>query len=92
MIKDIENIDTYETRTKVNKKKWRPIYEVIDEAYFKDSKISPDDFIKEFKNNSNEAQFIPRKEKKHKANSNGTRIICTSDHDTSKGFEICCNR
>ena len=36
MIKDIENIDTYETRTKVYTKKWRPIYEVIDEAYIKD--------------------------------------------------------
>ena len=32
MSKDINNIDTYETRTKVNTTKWRPIYEVIDEA------------------------------------------------------------
>ena len=45
MIKYIENIGTYETRTKVNTTKWRPIYEVIDEAYIKDSKIFPDDFI-----------------------------------------------
>ena len=37
--KDINNIDTYETRTKLNTTKWRPIYEVIDEAYIKDSKI-----------------------------------------------------
>ena len=29
MSQDIKNIDTYETRTKVNTKKWRPIYEVI---------------------------------------------------------------
>ena len=35
-----------------------PIYEVIDEAYIEESKISPDDFIIECKNNSNEAQFI----------------------------------
>ena len=35
MSQDIENIDTYENRTKVNTKKWRPIYEVIDEAYIK---------------------------------------------------------
>ena len=61
MIKGIENIDTYETRTKVNTKKWRPIYKVIDEAYIKDSKTFPDDFIQECKNISNEAQFIPRK-------------------------------
>ena len=32
--------------------KWRPIHEVIDKAYIKGSKIFPDDFIKECKNNS----------------------------------------
>ena len=63
MNKDINNIETYETRTKVNATKWRPIYEVIDEVYIKDSKILPDDFIKERKNNSNEAQFITCKVK-----------------------------
>ena len=31
MIKDIENIDTYESRKKVNTIKWRPIYEVMDD-------------------------------------------------------------
>ena len=40
MSQDISNIDTYETRTKVNTKKWRPIYEVIDEAYIKESNFS----------------------------------------------------
>ena len=35
MSQDISNIDTYETRTKVNTIKWRPIYEVIYEAYIK---------------------------------------------------------
>ena len=39
MSQDINNIDTYETRTKVNTKKWRPIYEVIDEAYIKYSEF-----------------------------------------------------
>ena len=63
MGQDIENIDTYETRTKVNTKKWRPIYEVIYEAYIKESNIFPDDFIRECKNNSNEGRFIPRKVK-----------------------------
>ena len=38
--KDIDNIDTYETGTKVNTTKLRTIYEVIDEAYIKDSKCS----------------------------------------------------
>ena len=46
MCKDIENIDTYETRTKINTIKWRPIYEVIDEAYLKCSKNFPDYLIK----------------------------------------------
>ena len=58
MIQDIENIDTYETRTKVNITQWRPIYEVIDEAYTKESNIFHDDFIRECKKNSNEPQFI----------------------------------
>ena len=58
MRQDIINIDTYETRTKGNTTKWRPIYEVIDEAYIEKSKNPPDDFIRECKNNSNEAQFI----------------------------------
>ena len=58
MIQDNENIATYETRTKVNITQWRPIHEVVDESYIKDSNISPDDFIRECKNNSNETQFI----------------------------------
>ena len=45
MSKAINNIDTYETRTKVSTNKWRPIYEVIDEAYIKGSKVLSDDFI-----------------------------------------------
>ena len=44
MSQDIETIDTYETRTKVDKTQWRPIYEVIDETFIKESNIFPDDF------------------------------------------------
>ena len=47
MIQDIENIEAYETITKVNITQWRKIYEVIDEYYIKYSNISPDDFIRE---------------------------------------------
>ena len=36
---DINSIDNYETRTKVNTTKWRPIYEVIDKAYIEESKF-----------------------------------------------------
>ena len=35
------------------------IYEVIEEAYFEESDIFPNDFIKKCKDNSNEAQFVP---------------------------------
>ena len=35
---DIDKINTYKLRNKVNTIKWRPIYEVIDEAYFMGSK------------------------------------------------------
>ena len=56
---DIENINMFENRNKVNTIKWRPIYEVIDEAYFIGSKLFSDDFIQECKDNANEARFIP---------------------------------
>ena len=46
MSQDIETIDSYENRTKVNITKLRPIYEVIDEAYTKESNIFPDNFIR----------------------------------------------
>ena len=58
IIQDIETIDTYENITKVNITQWRPIYEVIDEAYIKESNIFPDDFIRKCKMNSNEPRFI----------------------------------
>ena len=51
MSQDIHNIDTYETITKVNTTKWRPIYEVIDEFYIKESNIFPENFIRECKKN-----------------------------------------
>ena len=63
MSKYIEYIDTNESRTKVNTSKWRPIYEVIDEAYIEDSRIFTRDFIRYCKNNSNGPQFISSKVK-----------------------------
>ena len=41
--------------------KCRPIYEVVEEAYFKESENFPDDFMKQCKDNEDEAQFIPLK-------------------------------
>ena len=60
---DIENIHTFETRTKVNTKQCRPIYEVIDKSYVKGSKLFSDYCIKECKYNSNEARDITREVK-----------------------------
>ena len=51
MNQDIETIDKYEDRRVIQKTKWRPIYEVIDEAYIKESNIFPDYFIRECKKN-----------------------------------------
>ena len=59
MSMDIENINTLETGNKVNTIKRRPVFEVIDEAYFKGSKIFLDNLMKQCKDNSNEARFIP---------------------------------
>ena len=56
---DIENIAIFKIRNKVNRVKWMPIFEGIDEAYLRGSKSFSDNFMKECKDNSNEAQFIP---------------------------------
>ena len=45
MSMDIDKINTFEKRNKVNTIKWRPIYKVIDEAYFIGSQIFSDDFM-----------------------------------------------
>ena len=37
---DIDEINTFEIRHRVNTIKWRPIYEVIEEDYFKESEFS----------------------------------------------------
>ena len=42
---DINKINTFEKRNKVNTIKWRPSYEVIDEAYFIGSNILSDGFM-----------------------------------------------
>ena len=58
MIQDIETIEKYENRTVVQRTKWRPIYEVIDEDYIKNSNIFPDDFIIKCKQFPNKPQNI----------------------------------
>ena len=62
MSQDIKNIDTYETRTKFNTTKWRPIYEVIDEAYIEESNIYLR-ILSENVKKSNVELHIPRKVK-----------------------------
>ena len=58
MNQDIETIDIYEYRRVIQKTKWRPIYEVVDEDYIKDPNIFTDDFIRECKKTPNKPQFI----------------------------------
>ena len=59
MKEDIETIDKNENiKQIVQKNKWRPIYEVIDEYYIKNSHIFPDDFITKCKQCPNEPQTI----------------------------------
>ena len=46
---DIDKIDTYEIRNKVNTIKWRPIYEVIEEDYLIESEKFSNDFMQQCK-------------------------------------------
>ena len=54
----IETIDKYENRRVFQRTKWRPIYEIIDEDYIKNSNIFPDDFIIKCKQFPNKPQNI----------------------------------
>ena len=51
---DIDKIYTFEKTNKVNTKQCRPIYEVIYEAYFVDSKTFSDAFMQQCKDNAND--------------------------------------
>ena len=55
---NIETIDKYENRTVVQRTKQRPIYEVIDEDYIKNSHIFPNKFITKYKQFPNKPQTI----------------------------------
>ena len=54
----IENISTIEKRNKFYTKRWRNIYEVIQQEFLKETDIFPDD-LKNCNNNANEDQFLP---------------------------------
>ena len=58
MNEDIETIDKNDNRTVVQRTKWRPMYEVIDEYYIKSFNIFPDDFITKCKQFPNGPQTI----------------------------------
>ena len=62
MNEDIENIDKNQNSKNISKTKWRPIYEVIDEDYIKNSHIFPDDFITKCKQCPNKPQNISSNE------------------------------
>ena len=50
---DIENINTIEKRKNIYTKQWRTIYEVIQQYFFKETKIFPDNFINKCKDKKN---------------------------------------
>ena len=58
MIQDIETIDKYENRIIVNITQLRPIYEVIDESYIKDSNIFPDGLSENLKSSNEPSQRL----------------------------------
>ena len=59
MNKDIETIEKNDDSKQIlQKNKWRPIYEVIDEEFIKNSNIFPDAFITKYKQCPNEPQNI----------------------------------
>ena len=73
---DTKNINTIEQRHKNYTKLWRTIYQVIQQEFFDETGILPDDFIKHCKDNVNEAHNIPIEVNKNiKTNVNGTRMI-----------------
>ena len=61
-------------------------------SLFQKSETFPDDFMKQCKDNENEARFIPLEVNNKKTNGDGTRIICTSGKVKSKGFEMHCRK
>ena len=55
----IENMNTIKNRYKVYKNRCRTIFEVIQQYLFDENDIFLDDFIKNGKNNENEAHNMP---------------------------------
>ena len=55
----IENINIFEKRNKVYSTERRKIYEVIEPDFCNKYDTFPDDFIKKWKDNANEAFNIP---------------------------------
>ena len=82
---DIENIASTDQNI------WRSIYEVIHDYYFKAVKFFPTEFLKQFKNNTNEPYNIPNEVKasfKHMVLENGLYaqvvMICRRELDNKK--------
>ena len=90
MNEDVETIDKNENSKKiVQKTKWRPIYEVIDEDYIKNYNIFPVDFITKCKKCPIEPQNISSDVKNNiKTYGNGTKFMCIGYHVLAKGLEI----
>ena len=55
---DIENVNTIEKRQNSYTERCRTVYEVIQQHFFNETGIFPDNFINHFNNNMNEARNI----------------------------------
>ena len=56
---DIKNIDRIKNIHKHHKTHWRKIYEVIQQEFFDETSIFPEEFLKQCNNNANEPHNIP---------------------------------
>ena len=63
---------------------WRPIYEVIENSYFEETKLFPTTFLNQCKNNPNEHHNIPNEIKAVFKNGCLTGVVCTSVYDPPK--------
>ena len=64
---------------------WRPIYEVIENSYFEETKLFPTTFLNQCRNNPNEPQNIPS-EVKAAFKKWPWKMVCTkSGYDPPKG-------
>ena len=64
---------------------WRPIYEVIDNSYFEETKLFPTAFLNQCLKIQMNLRTYQIKSKQLKKKEYGTGVLCTSCYDLPKG-------